>query len=109
MPRADATFIQPTLITNALANVGGASPATGSKWIVRHIHFSNTSAGAVAVTFSIGAGTATTEILAAVSIPANSVLDMYGVYEIPAATNFQGLASVTNVVNVTVSGTLNTP
>lgn len=108
MPRADATFVQPVLLTAAAATYA-TSPAAGSKWIIRHIHFANEDSSARTVTFSIGADAAGTEIVKAKSIAANDVLDMYGIWEVPASTTLQALASVTSVVNMTVSGTLNTP
>lgn len=113
MPRADSTFVQPVLLTNVAATVG-TSPALGAaglggKWIIRHIHFDNTDSSARTVTFSIGVDAAGLRLVSAKSIAANDVLDMYGIWEVPAATVLQGFASVTSVVGITVSGTLNTP
>jgi len=108
MPRADATFYGPAVLTNVAATLF-TSPAAGSKNIIRHIHFNNTDASARTVTVSIGANAVGTQIVSAKSIPANDTLDMYGQWEVPASTIVQGLASVTSVVNITISGTLNTP
>lgn len=113
MPRADATFVQPTLLTAVAATVA-TSPALGAaglggKWIIRHIHFANTDTSARTVNFSIGTDAVTTRIVPGVSVAANSVLDIYGIWEVVASTVLQGFASVTNVVNIEVSGTLNTP
>jgi hypothetical protein len=110
MPRADATFKQTQTLAAAAANLtGGASPAAGSKWIIRHIHFANTSAVAVPVTLSIGADAVGTRLVSARPVPANDVFDMYGVWEMPASTDIQGFAGTATVVTVEVSGTLNTP
>lgn len=108
MPRADATFYGPHKLTNAAATLF-TSPAAGSKDIIRHIHFANTDSSARTVTLSIGADAVDLEIVAGKSIPANDVLDLYGIWEVPASTTVQGFASVTNVVTITISGTLNTP
>lgn len=108
MPRADATFYGPHKLTNAAATLA-TSPAAGSKWIIRHIHLNNTDTSARTVTASIGADAVDLEIFTGLSIPANSVYDFYGIIEVPASTVIQAFASVTNVVTITISGTLNTP
>lgn len=63
---------------------------------IRHIHFSNTSAGAVTVTLSIGTDAAGTRVLDAYPMAANTVLDLYN-YTIDASTVVQALASTTAV------------
>ena len=108
MPRADATFVQPVLLTAAAATVG-TSPAAGSKWIIRHIHFSNSDATARTVNISIGADSVTNRLVSGKSVAANDVLDLYGIWEVPASTIIQAFASLTSVVSCEVSGTLNTP
>jgi hypothetical protein len=108
MPRADATFYGPHKLTNAAATLF-TSPAAGTKQIIRHIHFANTDTVARTVTLSLGADAVDVEIVAAKTIAANDVLDMYGIWEIAASTTVQGFASATNVVTVTISGTTNTP
>lgn len=108
MPRADAQFYGPATLTAAAATLF-TSPAAGSKNIIRHIHFSNSDSSARTVTISIGADAVGTRIIHAKSIPANDTLDVYGIWEVPASTAVQGLASVTTVVTVTIAGTLNTP
>jgi hypothetical protein len=108
MPRADATFYGPHKLTNTAATLA-TSPAAGSKWIIRHIHFNNTDSSARTVTLSIGADAVDVEILTGKTIAANDVYDWYGIIEVPASTAIQGFASVTNVVTITISGTLNTP
>jgi hypothetical protein len=109
MPRADASFIQPTLLSATVHTTLTTSPAAGSKWIIRHIHFENTDSTARTVRLSIGADTVTTRIVADETVAANSSLDKYGIWEVPASTIIEGSASVVSVVNVTLSGTLNTP
>lgn len=108
MPRADATFVQPTQLTNAAATLA-TSPAAGSKWIIRHLHFANTDTAAHTINFSLGADAAGTRLISGKSIPANDVLDEYGIWEVAASTVLQGFADTTLKVTVTVSGTLNTP
>ena len=108
MPRADATFYGPHKLTNSAATLF-TSPAAGSKNIIRHVHLFNTDSSARTVTMSIGADAVDLEILSALSVPANTGYDLYGIFEVPASTAVQAFASVTNVVTVVVSGTLNTP
>ena len=66
---------------------------------IRHIHFSNTSAGSVTVTLSIGADAAGTRILDAYPMAASTVLDLYNVV-VPASTVVQIYASSTAVTCV---------
>ena len=113
MPRADATFVQPTLLTAVAATVG-TSPALGAaglggKWIIRHIHISNTDSSARTVNVSIGADSVTNRLVSGKSIAANDVLDLYGIWEVPVSTVLQAFASLTSVVSIEISGTLNTP
>jgi hypothetical protein len=71
--------------------------------IIRHIHVSNPSGGALTFTCSIGADAAGTRIFDAYSIAAGSVLDHYGYYTMVAAEVFQALGSGTALI-ITVSG-----
>lgn len=57
--------------------------------VVRHIHISNTSAGAITVTLSIGVDAAGTRIFDAVVIAAGAVLDHYCYYVLTAAEVIQ--------------------
>lgn len=66
-----------------------------TKTIIRHIHVSNTSAGAVTFTLSIGADATGTRLFDAYSIAAGAVLDWFGYMVIDAAETIQALASNT--------------
>lgn len=75
---------------------------TGLRGIVRHIHVSNTSAGAVNFTMSIGVDAAATRLYDAYPIAASSVLDAYPLYAMAAAEVIQALGSVNNQLVLTI-------
>ncbi len=77
-------------------------PST-TKTIVRHIHLSNPTAGALTVTLSIGADAAGTRIFDAYSIAAGSVLDHWCYYVLEAAQILAGFASAATLV-ITIDG-----
>lgn len=70
--------------------------------IVRHIHISNTSAGPVNLTISIGADAAGTRIFDAYPVPASSVLDIWGPYTLTAAEIIQAFGSVNGQLTMTI-------
>jgi len=71
--------------------------------IIRHIHVSNPSGGALTFTCAIGADAAGTRIFDAYSIAAGAVLDFYTYTTMVAAEIFQALGSGTALV-ITVDG-----
>jgi hypothetical protein len=72
--------------------------------IVRHIHVSNPSGGAVTLTLSIGADAAAVRIFDAFSIAANAVLDHFCYYVLEAAEIIAGLSGTNNVLVLTIDG-----
>lgn len=72
-------------------------PAT-TKTIIRHVHVSNPSGGALTITMSIGASATGTRIFDGYSIPANSVLDHFCYYVMETTEILQFLASGTAIV-----------
>mgnify|MGYP001354190040 CR=1 FL=1 len=102
MSRTWKRLAGPLLITNSVVTRYTVPASTTA--IVRHIHISNTSAGAATVTVSIGADAAGTRILDAISIPASGQLDLYGPYVMVAAEILQTNAGTTNVLNITING-----
>lgn len=92
----------PALVTNAAATKY-TTPAV-TKTVIRHIHVSNPSAASVDFTMSIGADAAATRIFDGYPIAADTVLDHYGIYVAEAAEIIQALASVTNVLTLTIDG-----
>lgn len=66
----------------------------GLRFIMRHLHFQNTGAGAVNFTASIGADAAGTRIFDAYPVAANGLIDHYGIYVLSAAEVIQALASI---------------
>lgn len=95
----------PLALTASSANV--YNPATNTYAIVRHIHVSNKSAGAVTLSLWIGATAASaagTELATAVSIAANSVWDYYGVLRLDNADFLTGSAGAATSLTITVEG-----
>ena len=72
-------------------------PST-TKTILRHIHASNPSGGAVTFTLSIGADATGTRVYDAISIASGGVLDAFCYYVLEAATVVQAFASSTAIV-----------
>lgn len=100
MPKTLKSLYGPAALTTSAATKYTA-PASGPTDL-RHIHLSNTSAGSVTVTISIGTDAAGTRILDAYPMAASSILDLYN-YVVPASTVVQALASSTAVV-ITIDG-----
>jgi len=90
----------PAAVSNAAATK--YTVGSGLRAVIRHIHVSNTSAGAVNFTASIGADAAGTRIFDAYPIAANAVLDHYCAYQMAAAEILQALGSVNNQLVLTI-------
>jgi len=99
---AKKRLVGPTQLAGAAA-VLYTVPA-GRNALVRHIHFSNPSAGAVDVTVSIGADAAGTRLFDGFSIPADSVYDWFGYVPLAAAEDIRGWSSAAATVNIEVAG-----
>lgn len=82
----------PAAITNAAATK--YTVPAGLRFILRHIHYENTAAGAVNFTASIGADAAGTRIFDAYPVAANGLIDHYCYYPLAAAEIIQAFASV---------------
>lgn len=97
----------PTALTNAAANIlnpgtttgGVGMPASSGNlyFLIKHVRIVNKTAGAVTCSFFIGAtgaSAAGTEVIgSALSVPANSYIDWYGVLTLDVADFLVGLAS----------------
>lgn len=83
----------PTALTAAAATKYTVPALT--KTVIRHVHVTNTSAGAVTFTMSIGTDAAGTRLFDAYSIAAGAVLDWFGYAVIDAAEVIQALGSST--------------
>lgn len=103
----------PGHLTNAVANIpaglgtAGASPVANTYNIVRHIHIFNRDTSARTVQLFLGAtggSTTSTALMFDQSISPNSGVDLYGMWKMTTAEFLSGLASVTNVVTITVTG-----
>ena len=102
MPRIAFRFYGPAALSNAAATK--LTVAANEKVIIRHIHVSNTSAGAVNFTASIGTDAAGTRIFDAYPIAAGAVLDHYGIYVLEETEIFQAFGSVNNQLVLTIDG-----
>lgn len=107
MAKVSKRIIGPTQLGNVAATLY-TTPAS-TKTVVRRIHLSNPSGGAVSFTLSIGADAAGTRLYGSYSLPAASVYDIYGPFTLEAAEIIQGFASVAATVVITVDGEENTP
>src|SRR5262245_3992215 len=99
MPRIAKRLAGPAQVSNAAATKYTV-PAT-TKTIVRHVHVSNPTGGAVTFTMSIGADAAATRLFDAYSIAAGSVLDHFCYYVLEAAEIIQALSGTNNVLTLT--------
>lgn len=73
--------------------------------IVRHIHISNTAAGAITVTVSIGADAVGTRILDAIQIAAGAEYNHYGYYALAPGELIQAFQNTGGTTGVlTISG-----
>lgn len=102
MARTPKRLHGPALITNAAATKYTVPAST--KTIVRHIHVSNTTAGAVTFTLSIGTDAAAVRLFDGYTIPAGSVFDHYCYHVMDAAEIIQALAGTTNILTLTING-----
>lgn len=77
----------------------------GLRFILRHLHYQNTNAGAVTFTASITADAAATRIYDAYPVAVSGLIDHYCYYAMAAAEIFQAFASVAQGT-LTLSGDL---
>lgn len=92
----------PGLLTNAAATKYTVPAST--KTIIRQIHVANVTNAAAALTASIGADAAGTEIATGKNVPANDYIDLYGYWVMDAAEILQAFSSVNNALNLTLFG-----
>src|SRR5678816_2467060 len=78
----------------------------GFVFLVRQIHYSNPSAGAVDVTTSIGADAAATRLVDGYPIPADSIYDWFGYLPLAAGEDIRGWAGAAATVDCFISGDL---
>jgi hypothetical protein len=102
MARIPKRLAGPALVTNAAATKYTVPGNT--KTVVRHIHVSNPSGGAITFTCSIGADAAGVRIFDVYSIAAGAVLDHFCYYVLEETEVIQALASTTNVLVLTIDG-----
>jgi hypothetical protein len=102
MARIAKRLAGPAQVSNVAATKYTVPSVT--KTIVRHIHVSNTSAGAVNFTASIGTDAAGTRIFDGFPIAASTVFDHFCYYVLEAAEIIQAFASVNNQLTLTIDG-----
>jgi len=92
----------PALVSLASATKYTCPAATRA--IIRHIHVSNTTAGIVTFTLSIGADAAAVRLFDGYSIAAGAILDHFGLYVLAAAEIIAANAGTTNILTLTIDG-----
>jgi hypothetical protein len=102
MPRIANRFHGPAAVSNAAATK--LTVAANESAIIRHVHVSNTSAGAVNFTMSIGTDAAGVRIFDAYPIAANTVLDHFCYYVLAETEVVQAFGSVNNQLVLTIDG-----
>lgn len=102
MARIPVRMAGPALVSNAAATK--YTVPANRKGIVRHVHVSNPTGGAVTFTMSIGADAAATRLFDAYSIAAGAVLDHFCYYVLSAAEIIQALSGTNNVLTLTIDG-----
>lgn len=103
MARAPSRLYGPAALTTGAATKYTAPAATLA--VVRHVHVSNTSGGALTFTMSIGADAAGTRLFDAYSIAAGAVLDYWTYHTLQPTELIQALGSGTALV-ITIDGDL---
>jgi hypothetical protein len=102
MSVAKKRFSGPAQLSNAAATKYTVPSTTLS--VLKHIHVSNTSAGAVNFTLSIGADAASTRIFDAYTIASGAILDLWVYFVLSAAEIIQAFGSVNNQLTLTLDG-----
>lgn len=102
MARIATRFHGPALVSNTAATK--LTVAANEKNIIRHVHVSNPTAGAVTFTMSIGTDAAATRIFDAHTVAANSVFDHFGLYVLEETEIVQAFSGTNNVLTLTVDG-----
>jgi len=102
MARISKRMAGPLQLANSAATL--YTVASGRRGIVRHIHLTNPTGGALTFTISIGTDAAAKRIFDAVSIAAGGEKDHYCYYPLEAAEVVQGFASAATSVVCTISG-----
>ena len=97
MPRTRAHLFGPTLLTGSAATLFTATYITDVE-----AHCANNNNAAIAMTLSIGADAAGTRIMPAVSIAANSYVDIR--FTLNAGEILQGFGGTTNKITVDGAG-----
>lgn len=101
MARTALRIHGPAQVSNAAATK--ATVPANTKYIIRHIHISNTSAGVAKITVSIGADAAATRILDARSVAAGDVYDHFGYYPMEETEIIQAFSDVNNQLTLVIN------
>lgn len=104
MPRIATRFAGPALVATGPATI--YTVPANQKAILRHIHVTNPTGGAVTFTMSIGASAAGTRLFDAYSIGAGQILDHFCMYVLEETEIIQVASGTNNVLNITVDGDL---
>lgn len=88
----------------------GTSAATlytvpaSTTFILRYMRFNNTTSTDRSITISIGANAAATQIVSAMTVPANGAIDWTGSIPMTTTEILQGLAAAATAITAVVSG-----
>jgi hypothetical protein len=107
MGQSGSRLFGPALLTNAAATKYTAPASTTVK--IQNVHVFNGSGTAATFTMSIGADAAGTRVFDAISVPPNTPFDSYGPFYLAAGDTIQAFSGTTNVLTLTLDGTLSTP
>lgn len=102
MARTPTRLAGPAALAGSAATIYTVPGATTT--VMRHIHFSNPSAGAIDITLSIGADAAGTRLFDDFEIAADSVYEHFCYHVLDAAEIVQAWAATAATVVITVSG-----
>lgn len=102
MPKINKRMYGPAQLPNTTGTRYTVPAST--RTIIRHIHLSNPTGGAVTVTASIGADGAGTRFLDGYSVAAGAAVDLWGPYTMEAAEILAMHASAATSVVAVVDG-----
>lgn len=96
------TGIGPTNLTNSAATVYTVPAST--TLVIESITVANTSGSAATFSLSVGTDAVGTRLFAAVSVPANTTMQVVGRWVVAAGTAIQSYSGTNAVLNLTMGG-----
>lgn len=102
MPKINKRLYGPAQLPNTTGTRYTVPAST--RTVIRHIHLTNPTGGAVTVTMSIGADAAATRILDAYSLAAGTAIDIWGPYTLEATEVIAANASAATSIVAVIDG-----